>query len=73
MLKLQYPDDDSRREADALAHWDGDGAIRLLAHDPERRALLVERCRPGSPCTNCRWTWHWTRRSTCSPTWPPLP
>ncbi|MFG1841878.1 aminoglycoside phosphotransferase family protein [Micromonospora sp. NPDC049175] len=48
VLKLQYPDD-SRHEADALAHWDGDGAIRLLAHDPERRALLVERCRPGSP------------------------
>ena len=45
MLKLQYPDPDSRHEADALAHWDGDGAVRLLAHDPERRALLVERCR----------------------------
>ncbi|MEH1027322.1 aminoglycoside phosphotransferase family protein [Micromonospora profundi] len=48
VLKLQYPDDDSRHEADALAHWDGDGAIRLLAHDPQRRALLVERCRPGT-------------------------
>ncbi|MEV0805807.1 aminoglycoside phosphotransferase family protein [Micromonospora sp. NPDC050200] len=49
VLKLQYPDPDSRREADALAHWAGDGAVRLLAHDPGRRALLVERCRPGSP------------------------
>ncbi|MET8042999.1 aminoglycoside phosphotransferase family protein [Micromonospora sp. NPDC005215] len=49
VLKLQYPDDDSLHEADALAHWDGDGTIRLLAHDPGRRALLVERCRPGSP------------------------
>ncbi|WP_030490349.1 aminoglycoside phosphotransferase family protein [Micromonospora chokoriensis] len=49
VLKLQYPDEDSRHEADALAHWDGDGAIRLLAHDPERRALLVERCQPGTP------------------------
>ncbi|SCE92518.1 aminoglycoside phosphotransferase family protein [Micromonospora chokoriensis] len=49
VLKLQYPDEDSRHEADALTHWDGDGAIRLLAHDPERRALLVERCRPGTP------------------------
>ncbi|MFF5179371.1 aminoglycoside phosphotransferase family protein [Micromonospora sp. NPDC000316] len=48
VLKLQYPDDDSRHEADALAHWDGDGAVRLLAHDPHRRALLVERCRPGT-------------------------
>jgi streptomycin 6-kinase len=35
-------------EADALALWDGNGAVRLLAHDPERRALLVERCRPGT-------------------------
>ncbi|RLP82602.1 aminoglycoside phosphotransferase [Micromonospora sp. BL4] len=48
VLKLQYPDDDSRHEADALAHWDGDGAIRLLAHDRQRRALLVERCQPGT-------------------------
>ncbi|MFJ6165559.1 aminoglycoside phosphotransferase family protein [Micromonospora orduensis] len=48
VLKLQYPDDDSRYEADALALWDGDGAIRLLARDRERRALLVERCRPGT-------------------------
>ncbi|WCN80592.1 aminoglycoside phosphotransferase family protein [Micromonospora sp. LH3U1] len=49
VLKLQYPDEDSRHEADALAHWNGDGAIRLLAHDTERRALLVERCQPGTP------------------------
>ncbi|TNH21948.1 aminoglycoside phosphotransferase [Micromonospora orduensis] len=48
VLKLQYPDDDSRYEADALALWDGDGAIRLLARDRERRALLVERCQPGT-------------------------
>ncbi|MEU1641607.1 aminoglycoside phosphotransferase family protein [Micromonospora zamorensis] len=49
VLKLQYPDEDSRHEADALAQWNGDGAIRLLAHDPERRVLLVERCQPGTP------------------------
>ncbi|MEV4480528.1 aminoglycoside phosphotransferase family protein [Micromonospora coxensis] len=49
VLKLQYPDHDSVHEADALAHWAGDGAVRLLAHDPHRRALLVERCHPGTP------------------------
>ncbi|MEU4479951.1 aminoglycoside phosphotransferase family protein [Micromonospora sp. NPDC023966] len=49
VLKLQYPDDDSVHEATALAHWGGRGAIRSLAHDPERRALLVERCLPGTP------------------------
>ncbi|WP_320067511.1 aminoglycoside phosphotransferase family protein [Micromonospora sp. RTGN7] len=49
VLKLQYPDADSEYEATALAHWAGDGAARLLAHDPDRRALLVERCDPGTP------------------------
>ncbi|MET8836330.1 aminoglycoside phosphotransferase family protein [Micromonospora sp. NPDC004540] len=49
VLKLQYPDDDSVHEATALAHWAGRGAIRLLAHDAEHRALLVERCVPGTP------------------------
>ena len=28
--------------------WGGDGAVRLLAYDAERRALLLERCRPGT-------------------------
>jgi streptomycin 6-kinase len=35
-------------EADALALWEGRGAVRLLARDDERRALLIERCRPGT-------------------------
>ncbi|TDC67251.1 aminoglycoside phosphotransferase [Micromonospora sp. KC207] len=49
VLKLQYPDADSAHEAAALACWAGDGAARLLAHVPGRRALLVERCDPGTP------------------------
>ncbi|SCG33872.1 aminoglycoside phosphotransferase family protein [Micromonospora halophytica] len=49
VLKLQYPDQDSLHEPDALDAWAGDAAVRLLAHDPHRRALLVERCRPGTP------------------------
>ncbi|SCE75430.1 streptomycin 6-kinase [Micromonospora haikouensis] len=48
VLKLQLPDADSVHEATALACWAGDGAARLLAHDPGRRALLVERCDPGT-------------------------
>lgn len=48
VLKIQFPDEESEHEAAALETWDGDGAVRLLAHDPERRALLVERCRPGT-------------------------
>jgi streptomycin 6-kinase len=48
-LKLQFPHRESEHEAAALAHWGGEGAIRLLAHDPDRNALLLERCRPGTP------------------------
>lgn len=49
VLKIQFPDRESEHEAAALARWGGDGAARLLAHDPDRRLLLVERCEPGTP------------------------
>jgi streptomycin 6-kinase len=52
VLKLQFPDRESEHEAEALRRWDGDGAIRLLAHDPARHALLLERCEPGSPLSD---------------------
>jgi streptomycin 6-kinase len=48
VLKVAFPHRESDDEAAALAHWDGDGAVRLLAHDPERNALLLERCVPGT-------------------------
>jgi streptomycin 6-kinase len=51
VLKLQFPHRESEYEADALRLWDGDGAVRLLAHDPERHALLIERARPGTHLT----------------------
>jgi streptomycin 6-kinase len=49
VLKLIFPHRESEHEAAALELWDGDGAVRLLAHDPERHALLIERCEPGTP------------------------
>jgi streptomycin 6-kinase len=49
VLKVQKPHRESEHEAAALELWDGDGSIRLLAHDPERHALLLERCVPGTP------------------------
>jgi streptomycin 6-kinase len=49
VLKIQTPHRESEHEADALALWDGDGAARLLAHDREEHALLIERCVPGTP------------------------
>jgi streptomycin 6-kinase len=48
VLKISFPHWESEHEAAALAHWDGDGAVRLLDYDQERRALLLERCRPGT-------------------------
>jgi len=48
VLKVQWPDDESAHEADALKIWDGAGAVRLLDHDVERHALLIERCLPGA-------------------------
>ena len=49
VLKLHVPSDvDARHEADALATWDGNGAVRLLARDDARHALLLERCVPGT-------------------------
>ena len=39
---------ESDHEADALARWGGDGAVRLLRHDRGRRAFLIERARPGT-------------------------
>ena len=38
---------ESDHEPDALAHWGGDGAARLLHHDRVRRAFLLERAVPG--------------------------
>jgi streptomycin 6-kinase len=49
VLKLNFPEAESEREPDALSDWGGEGAVRLLARDDERRALLVERCTPGTP------------------------
>jgi streptomycin 6-kinase len=49
VLKVNVPaHDEADREADALARWNGQGAVRLVARDDERRALLIERCIPGT-------------------------
>ncbi len=48
VLKLFWPHREAEQEADALERWGGDGAVRLLARDDERSAMLLERCEPGS-------------------------
>ncbi len=47
VLKVQLPHPESDPEAAGLAAWGGDGAVVLYDHDPERHALLIERCVPG--------------------------
>jgi streptomycin 6-kinase len=54
VLKIQLPHRENEHEADALALWDGAGAVRLLARDRARNALLVERCLPGTPLSALR-------------------
>ncbi len=47
VLKLNFPEPETENEPDALLHWDGRRAARLIAHDPDFRALLIERLEPG--------------------------
>jgi streptomycin 6-kinase len=44
VLKVTWPHDEAEHEPLALSLWDGDGAVRLLAHDSW--ALLLERLDP---------------------------
>src|SRR6195256_2262669 len=48
VLKIFWPHHEAEQEADALERWDGNGAVRLLARDDERNAMLLERCEPGT-------------------------
>src|SRR4051794_3733877 len=48
-LKIAWPHREATHEAAALRTWDGDGAVRLLEHDPERSVMLLERAVPGTP------------------------
>ncbi|WP_159066909.1 aminoglycoside phosphotransferase family protein [Cellulomonas timonensis] len=51
VLKVGFPHDEARHEADALRAWDGRGTVRLWAHDPQDWALLLEQVVPGAPMT----------------------
>jgi streptomycin 6-kinase len=48
VLKLIFPHREAEHEAEALRVWEGDGAVRLLAYDEGRWAMLLERCEPGT-------------------------
>ncbi len=46
VLKLQILDAETEGEPVALRLWDGDGAVRLLDHDPATGTMLLERLDP---------------------------
>jgi streptomycin 6-kinase len=49
VLKINAAEVESEHEPDALRLWEGRGAVRLLGHEESVRALLLERCEPGTP------------------------
>lgn len=49
VLKVCFPDAEFESEAAALAAFAGRGAVRLVAVDLDRGALLLERLLPGTP------------------------
>jgi streptomycin 6-kinase len=55
VLKLNAPSHfEADHEADALACWNGAGAVRLVERDDARRAFICERCRPGTQLWDAR-------------------
>lgn len=48
VLKVSRHIGETRHEIAALRLWDGHGAVRLLAADPDVGALLLERLEPGT-------------------------
>ncbi len=49
VLKVPFADEENKREADALRHYDGAGVVRLYQDDADTGALLLERLDPGTP------------------------
>lgn len=49
VLKITVPDEENRAEPSALHCYDGDGAVKLYAYDPDSAAMLLEQATPGVP------------------------
>jgi streptomycin 6-kinase len=47
IVKIGWPHREMLGEPAALRHWNGNGAVRLLRHDPARHALVLAPCVPG--------------------------
>jgi streptomycin 6-kinase len=51
VLKIGIPDREGEFEGEALRRHEGNGAVRLLGEDAASRAMVLERCLPGTPLT----------------------
>lgn len=57
MLKVTFPHEEAATEHLALRAWHGQGAVRLLAADPRRYALLLERAGEQIACAPAEALW----------------
>ena len=48
VLKIGMPHMEAEHELHGLLFWNGDAAVRVLAHDEDSRAMVLERCDPGA-------------------------
>jgi len=48
VLKISMPHMEQEHETDGLRFWNGDPTVRLLETEDELRAMLLERCQPGT-------------------------
>lgn len=48
VLKISMPHMEQEHETEGLRFWNGDPTVRLLESDDELRAMLLERCQPGT-------------------------
>ena len=48
VLKLTWPHREAGPEGEVLLRWNGHGSVLVHEHDPQRYALLLERCEPGT-------------------------
>jgi streptomycin 6-kinase len=52
VYKITIPHDEARGEGAALAAYAGNGAVRLIAHEPSTLEILMERAEPGHDLWN---------------------
>jgi streptomycin 6-kinase len=48
VLKLAMPHMEGKHEIEGLRYWSGRSVVQLLEADDDSRAMLLERCQPGS-------------------------